>query len=294
MTAAALARLDTVSAGASLQRMEFDWRNPWHVMRWQRVWPVMCNLQLVLLLFVTSAIFWPVLLTWLVGLLVLLGRALWHPNCERLVRRDIAALQRAWPWFGGHPLTCAAIPEPDEVRRVACARGFRHVEIDGSGIRSLPELAMALQAHTRSMRWPEEPRARVLALLRQIACDEPRRTVLVWRGAKMAVQHDPAFLANVVADHTAQSLLLPSGLLLLVDLPPSAAPASARRDAQTELEQPLQHVLQHAPAGAWWKPAAGARSGIRTRLRSYRSRSRSRPRRCGSTAGSWGRRGGCR
>lgn len=235
--------------------MESDWRNPRAVLRSQvTLWPLLLLAMTLLNARDESA----------AGSLILLlafalpcgGFWLWHPQGDRRVGKDIAALRRGWRWFAGRAVTIAKLPAPAEVAMQAKQHGFRVMELDGRSIRSLVDLSAALQAHTKPMRWPEEPLAHALALLRQIAMGTPRRTLVVWRHADASLAHDATMLANVIAEHSAQSVLLPLGLLLFVDLQPSV-PATVD-SAPIAIEPPLPaSVLQHAPEGAWWKPEPG-------------------------------------
>lgn len=235
--------------------MEFDWRNPRAILRSQRAtWPI--------LLFGVSvadapdefaAGFWILLLALMLSFG---GFWLWHPHGDRRIGKEIDALRRSWRWFAGRAVTFAPMPAPEQIEQAARPHGFRVIELDGRRLRSLADLSAALQTHTKPMRWPEEPLAHVLALLRQIAMGTPRRTLLVWRHANASLAHDPIMLANVVAEHSAQSVLLPLGLLVFVDLQPVAV--AAPTSVMDEPAAPPPHeVLAAAPDGAWWKPEPG-------------------------------------
>lgn len=243
--------MSRVACGA----MELDWRNPRAILhRYVLLWPTfMFGVILPGASDGSSAGF---VIVMFVAMLVGGGFWLWHPHSDHRVGKDIAALRRSWHWFAGRAVTIASMPAPEQIEQAARAHGFRAVELDGRGLRSLAEFSAALQVHTKPMRWPEEPLAHALALLRQIAMGTPRRTVLVWRHADASLAHDATMVANVIAEHSAQSVLLPLGLLLFVDLQPSV-PATVD-SAPIAVEPPLpSSVLQHAPEGAWWKPEPG-------------------------------------
>lgn len=235
--------------------MEFDWRNPRAILRSQiLLWPIL--LVGVTLPDARDGADAGFLIAMLAVLLAFGGFWLWHPHSDHRVGKDIAALRRSWRWFAGRSVTIAPMPAAEQIEQAAEPHGFRVIELDGRSVRSLADLGAALQAHTKPMRWPEEPLAHALALLRQIAMGTPRRTLVVWRHADASLRHDAAMVPNVVAEHTAQSVLLPLGLLLFVDLPPPVAVAT--EPAPSAIEPPLPaSLLQHAPEGAWWKPVPG-------------------------------------
>jgi hypothetical protein len=238
--------------------MQFDWRNPRAVLRWGWLFQGLFPWSLLFLIHADDADWpaWIVFGAWGSILLTLLGFSLWHPNSDRRVTKDLAALRRSWSWFAWRAVTIAPMPAPEQIEQAARPHGFRVIELDGRRLHSLADLSAALQMHTKPMRWPEEPLAHALALLRQIAMGTPRRTLLVWRHANASLAHDPIMLANVVAEHTAQSVLLPLGLLLFVDLQPVAV--AAPTSVSDEPTEPSPHeVLAAAPESAWWKPQAG-------------------------------------
>lgn len=201
----------------------------------------------------------------LLPMLAIVGGVLWwtlSPDGRSGVLRTMQRLQKDVHWFQLRPVTCHELGDGDELRTALTKHGYQVIELDGQGITSWQSLGEALQPHTAPLRFPEEPRNHVRALLAQMACEKPRRRAIVWRNAIVAAQHDPAFFARVLADQASQALTLPAGLLLFVDLPEAAPQPRSERDVEMRLPhgEPRdvdRGVLTRAPDDAWWKPKPG-------------------------------------
>jgi hypothetical protein len=174
------------------------------------------------------------------------------------VLRTMKRLRNDLPWFELQPVTCHALGEVQDLHAVLERHGYRVVELDGRRIHSFADLAAALQEHTRPLRWPEDPRRRVRALLRQIGTTAPRRCAIVWRDVLAVAARDPAFVTTVLSECAAQAMTMPAGSLWFVDLP-AVAPAE-REPVRLPEREPVsaeRAALADAPDGAWWKPQPG-------------------------------------
>jgi hypothetical protein len=176
------------------------------------------------------------------------------PSMLRTMKRLGADL----PWFEMQPVTCHALGDGGDLLAALAKHGYRVVELDGRRIHSFADLAAALQEHTRPLRWPEDPRRRVRALLRQIGTTPPRRCAIVWRDVLAVAARDPAFVTAVLSECAAQAMTMPAGLLWFVDLPAVAPPQ--REPVRLPEREPVsaeRAALADAPDGAWWKPQPG-------------------------------------
>ncbi|MCK5941567.1 MAG: hypothetical protein KAI24_06330, partial [Planctomycetes bacterium] len=183
-----------------------------------------------------------------------------NPNGRLRMLGRLQNMQRAIGWFRAQPVTCHPMPDDDELDRLLAPHDYQRITIDGRDVRSWRDLAERLQQHTAPIKFPEDPRARVLALLAQM-CDESPRRVVVWRDAAHAAALDPGMVAAFVGDWSAHAPTMRPGLLVFLDLPSRAAAEAA--DERTRIargdagEAPARAVLDDAPDGAWWKPEPG-------------------------------------
>ena len=176
--------------------------------------------------------------------------------------RAIHGLQRRLPWFTAQPVTCHELPPAEQLAAALAAEDYQAIEIDGERVASWAELATTLQAHTGAMRWPEDPRRKVRALLARLAQSNPRRQALVWRNADHSARHDVALVGAFIADWSAEAMVQPTGLLVFVDLSSPVRTIETEHvvmhsDRATERPQVDRKILAQAPATAWWHPEPG-------------------------------------
>ncbi len=192
-----------------------------------------------------------------------------RPNFGRGSSATLGRLMRDLPWFRAFPVTVADVTAQRDLPAILARHGYSQLELDGARIASWSDLARELQAVFGPMRWPEDPRQNVLAVLRKAANSKPRQQVLVWRNAAHTQRNAPDLLVEFAAIWSPHALVSQHGFLVFVDLAAAPAPAEDRAherghadgpdrtDGPDGAETAARAALASAPDAAWWKPRPG-------------------------------------
>jgi hypothetical protein len=219
---------------------------------YETVWGRARGQQILLLILLPQLILRPPVS----GVLAAIGFGLWVALClfwwryregAPAVLRTLQRLRKELPWLRVQPVNTGPMPAPDHLGAVLARHGYTLLSIDGETLQSFDDLAWALEAQLGADPFPKEPRTRVTSILRRAAMTKPVRRAVLWRNAAAS---DPQLVAAFLADWSAEGVVSPPGLLVLLDFPAKPAgpiePAAEREPA-----------LAAGDADGWWTPVPG-------------------------------------
>jgi hypothetical protein len=141
--------------------------------------------------------------------------------------------QKVLPAFAGKAVSSLPAESVEGLRASLVRLGFVVVDLDGRKVTDLTSLVDAVGKMLGPIQYPEEPRARLRALLGFEARDNVRNKAVFWHDAHVLAGNDPATFAWFLGEWRRMAAKRTTVRLLFVDAPPAVLEAAGELLALT-------------------------------------------------------------